>query len=54
MGSAVSEDGLIEAIESPNHRFVIGVQWHPEALYKKNKEQEEIIKEFIKECANKK
>ncbi|MFZ3090071.1 MAG: TIGR02266 family protein [Nitrospirota bacterium] len=54
LGSAVSEDGLIEAIESPNHRFVIGVQWHPEALYKKNKEQEEIIKEFIKECANKK
>ncbi len=52
--SAVSEDGLIEGIESPNHRFVIGVQWHPEALYKKNKEHEVIIKEFIKECANKK
>jgi putative glutamine amidotransferase len=28
--AARSEDGVIEAIESPAHRFVIGVQWHPE------------------------
>jgi len=25
-----SEDGVIEAIERPDRRFVIGVQWHPE------------------------
>ena len=25
-----SDDGLIEAIRSPSHRFVVGVQWHPE------------------------
>jgi putative glutamine amidotransferase len=25
-----SEDGLIEAIRSPEHRFLVGVQWHPE------------------------
>jgi putative glutamine amidotransferase len=24
-------DGLVEAIEMPNRRFVLGVQWHPEA-----------------------
>jgi putative glutamine amidotransferase len=24
-------DGLVEAIELPEHRFVLGVQWHPEA-----------------------
>ena len=24
------KDGIIEAIESPNHRWVVGVQWHPE------------------------
>jgi putative glutamine amidotransferase len=24
-------DGLPEAIEAPGHRFVLGVQWHPEA-----------------------
>ena len=24
-------DGLPEAIEAPGRRFVLGVQWHPEA-----------------------
>lgn len=28
--SAKAEDGIIEAIESTKHKFVIGVQWHPE------------------------
>ncbi len=28
--SARSDDGIIEALESPSHRFVLGVQWHPE------------------------
>jgi len=27
---AVAEDGLIEAARSTAHRFVLGVQWHPE------------------------
>ena len=31
MASAYSlEDGIIEALESPDHRWVIGVQFHPE------------------------
>ncbi len=30
--SARSPDGVIEAIESPAARFVLGVQWHPEKL----------------------
>lgn len=28
--AAHSSDGIIEAIELPNHPFFIGVQWHPE------------------------
>jgi putative glutamine amidotransferase len=28
--SARSSDGVVEAIELPQHRFAIGVQWHPE------------------------
>lgn len=28
--AAIAEDGVIEAIEAPKHRFCIGVQWHPE------------------------
>lgn len=30
--TAFSDDGLPEAIEATNHRFAIGLQWHPEEL----------------------
>jgi putative glutamine amidotransferase len=33
VASAAAPDGIIEAIESPKHRFLLGVQWHPEFLY---------------------
>jgi len=29
---AHAEDGVIEAVEMPEKRFTIGVQWHPECL----------------------
>ena len=29
---AYAEDGVIEAVELPEKRFAIGVQWHPECL----------------------
>lgn len=32
--SAVAADGIIEAVEFPAHPFALGVQWHPEWLYK--------------------
>ena len=32
-GAARPDAWLIEAIESPNHRWVMGVQWHPERLF---------------------
>jgi putative glutamine amidotransferase len=28
--NAVAPDGVIEGIETPHHKFCIGVQWHPE------------------------
>lgn len=28
--TAHSDDGLPEAVEDPERRFVLGVQWHPE------------------------
>ena len=31
MTGASTLDGLPEAIEAPSCRFVLGVQWHPEA-----------------------
>ena len=30
--SAYCKDGVIEAVEAPERRFVLGVQWHPEWL----------------------
>jgi putative glutamine amidotransferase len=27
---ATSPDGIVEAVESRAHRWVVGVQWHPE------------------------
>ncbi|KQL55112.1 gamma-glutamyl-gamma-aminobutyrate hydrolase [Heyndrickxia shackletonii] len=30
--TALASDGVIEAIESVHHSFVVGVQWHPEPL----------------------
>ena len=47
---AISEDGLIEAIAVKNHRFAIGVQWHPEFSYEDSEESMKLLKAFIKEC----
>jgi len=32
--SATAPDGVIEAIEDPNARFCVGVQWHPENFFR--------------------
>jgi putative glutamine amidotransferase len=32
--SAVSDDGVVEAIEKPDARFCVGVQWHPENFWR--------------------
>ncbi|HMC77539.1 MAG TPA: gamma-glutamyl-gamma-aminobutyrate hydrolase family protein [Vicinamibacterales bacterium] len=32
--SAVSEDGVVEAIERPESTFCLGVQWHPENFWR--------------------
>lgn len=28
--TGLSPDGIVEVVESPHHRWVVGVQWHPE------------------------
>lgn len=35
--TARSTDGVIEAIESIKHRYVVGLQWHPELLLEHHK-----------------
>lgn len=34
--AAKAPDGVIEAVEDPDHRFYVGVQWHPEDLAGEN------------------
>jgi gamma-glutamyl-gamma-aminobutyrate hydrolase PuuD len=37
--AAESEDGLIEGVESPRHRFMIAIQWHPERMQEDHRQQ---------------
>lgn len=50
--SAISNDGIIEAVEDSNKKFFIGVQWHPESMISYDKNQNKIFKSFINECKN--
>jgi putative glutamine amidotransferase len=34
VATATAEDGVVEAIEAPEHRFCVGVQWHPENFWR--------------------
>ena len=43
--SATSPDGVIEGVEMPNHKFFVGVQWHPESIDDTNSYQ--LFKYFI-------
>jgi putative glutamine amidotransferase len=46
--SALASDGVIEAIEADGHPFWLGVQWHPEFLYRKDILQKRLFSAFIK------
>lgn len=48
--TAHSSEGIIEAIESNNHDFVVGVQWHPEALTKHHPHFLDLFKAHIDAC----
>ena len=48
--SAISEDGIIEAIEDKNKNFVLGIQWHPESMLDYDIYACDIYKYFINKC----
>ena len=48
--AAVSDDGIIEAVEYPGDYFNIGVQWHPEISYEFDEDSRKIIDAFIEAC----
>ena len=45
--SGYSDDGLIEAIERPDRRFAMGVQWHPERLIDDTADADALFKAFV-------
>lgn len=46
--SARADDGVIEAIEMPDAAFVIGVQWHPELLWRTQPEARRLFEALVK------
>lgn len=52
--NATAEDGVIEGIESGEHSFVLGVQWHPEFLTHKDVFQRKIFASFVAACVKSK
>jgi len=41
------EDDLIEGIEDPSRRFVVGVQWHPEAFWNREPNFEPLFRSLV-------
>jgi len=54
IASARANDNMIEAIESPQHRFAVGVQWHPEAMLPHDPNQATLFKAFMQAVVQKK
>ncbi len=48
---AEAEDGLIEAVCHPEHRFVWAVQWHPEMMAAEDVPSRRIFRAFTAACA---
>lgn len=48
IASAHTSDGTVEAIEMPDHPFVLGVQWHPEAMYRTSSTMRDLFHAFIR------
>lgn len=45
-----AKDGTVEAIETKENRFLIGVQWHPEDFYRENVAAQRLFAAFIAEA----
>ena len=49
--AALSEDGIVEAIEKPDARFCLGVQWHPEWLSVADPAMQGLFDAFVNACS---
>lgn len=48
--TARTSDGIIEAIELSAHPFALGVQWHPECMYRTSPVMRDLFASFITAC----
>lgn len=48
LASAISKDGVVEAIEKKDHKFMLGVQWHPEMLHQTEEKMNLLFATLIK------
>lgn len=51
--AALATDGIIEAIEAPDHPFALGVQWHPECSWETDRASFQLFQAFIEACTGK-
>jgi len=53
VATAWAADGLVEAVEDPRgDRFVMGVQWHPELGWERDKLSQALFDRFVSEAAS--
>ena len=48
IASAIAPDGVVEAVESPRHRFFLGIQWHPEFLFERHLLHRQLFQAFLR------
>ena len=44
------EDSVVEGVEMPGRRFVVGVQWHPESFWNQPDSFQPLFDEHVEAC----
>lgn len=50
--AGTATDGVIEAFESEKHRFILGVQWHPECMIDVDPISQKLFDLFVSRCSS--
>jgi putative glutamine amidotransferase len=48
--SAKAKGGIIEAVEYPWKKFVLGVQWHPEGTWEEDPYSRKLFRAFVQKA----
>ena len=49
--AARAKDGVVEAVEFPGKRFIVGVQWHPEGTWREDSYSQKLFSAFVQAAA---